>query len=207
MEKIYNNKMDVENISFRCGLVDSPEASIILKSTNMQQEIWKDIPNYEGYYQVSNLGRVKSLSREILNQGKFPFISKEKILKERISKNGYNMIYLCKNGKLRNISVHIMVAMAFLNHIPDGTNKICVDHINNNSLDNRLENLQLITQRENSSKDKKNKTSKYTGVCWDKKRNKWKGYIEINKERKYLGYFTDEYEAHLAYQNQLKKII
>jgi hypothetical protein len=94
--------------------------------------------------------------------------------------------------------------MAFLNHKPDGTNKIVVDHINNIKTDNRLVNLQLISQRENTSKDKKNGTSQYTGVCWKKSKNKFEAQININNKYKYLGLFTDEYEAHLAYEKALK---
>jgi ribosomal protein L15E len=70
--------------------------------------------------------------------------------------------------------------MAFLNHTPCGY-KIVVDHIDNNiKTDNRLENLQLITQRENVSKDIKNTSSKYIGVCWHKKAKKWRSSIQIN---------------------------
>jgi hypothetical protein len=102
------------------------------------------------------------------------------------------------------MKVHTLVAMVFLNHKPDGTNKICVDHINNIKTDNRLVNLQLITNRENTSKDKKDGTSKYVGVCWQKSKNKWMAQINIDDKKKYLGYFTDEHEAHLVYQKALK---
>jgi hypothetical protein len=167
-------------------------------------EIWKDIPGYEGIYQVSDIGNVKSLSREKLIRGKYPITTKEKILKQLVNPRGYLIVILCKNNLKKTINVHILVAMAFLNHKPDGTHKIVVDHINNNKLDNRLVNLQLINHRENSSKDRKNGTSKYTGVCWQKSNNKWQSEITINGKKKYLGLFTDEYEAHLAYQKALK---
>jgi hypothetical protein len=101
--------------------------------------------------------------------------------------------------------VHQLVAMAFLNHTPCGMNLV-VDHINSNKLDNRVENLQLITQRENSSKDIKNKTSKYTGVSWCKHRGKWLSQIYLNKKTYNLGRFNCELSAHLAYINKLKQI-
>jgi hypothetical protein len=167
-------------------------------------EIWKDIPGYEGIYQVSDMGNVKSLSREMLLKGKYPTTTKEKILKTELSHCGYLRVKLYNNGLKKNIKSHMLVAMAFLNHKPDGTNKICIDHINNNKLDNRLLNLQLITNRENSSKDKKNGTSQYTGVSWNKSRNKWVVFINIDNKNKNLGVFTDEYEAHLVYQKALK---
>jgi hypothetical protein len=166
-------------------------------------EIWKDVPGYEGIYQVSDMGNVKSLSREVLRNGKYPIIIKEKILKPVLNSNGYLILGLSKNGFIKKITVHTLVAMVFLNHKPDGTHKIVVDHINNNKLDNRLVNLQLISQRENSSKDKKGGTSKYVGVR-SSAINKWRAEITINGKLKYLGTFTDEYEAHLAYQKALK---
>jgi hypothetical protein len=64
--------------------------------------------------------------------------------------------------------------------------------------------LQVITNRQNTSKDKRGGTSKYTGVYMDKK--KWRAAIRINGKIKYLGLFTDEKEAAKAYQNELKKI-
>jgi hypothetical protein len=167
-------------------------------------EIWKDIPGYEGIYQVSNMGNVKSLSREMLINGKYPITTKEKILKPSRLSNGYLILGLSKNGFIKKITVHTLVAMVFLNHKPDGTNKICVDHINNIKTDNRLVNLQLISQRENTSKDKKNGTSQYVGVSWNTLNNRWKARININNKVKHLGYFTDEYEAHLEYEKALK---
>jgi hypothetical protein len=167
-------------------------------------EIWKDIPGYEGIYQVSDMGNVKSLSREMLLKGEYPIIIKEKILKPSRLSNGYLILGLSKNGFIKKITVHTLVAMVFLNHKPDGTNKICVDHINNIKTDNRLVNLQLISQRENTSKDKKNGTSKYVGVSLKKSNKKWIASININNKVKHLGYFTDEYEAHLEYEKALK---
>ena len=167
-------------------------------------EIWKDIPGYEGMYQVSDMGNVKSLGREVLRNDEYPIKIKEKILKPGLSSSGYLIVILCKNNLKKSITTHMLVAMAFLNHKSDGTNKICVDHINNIKTDNRVINLQIITNRENLSKDKKNGTSKYTGVSWSKSRNKWIAEITINGKGKHLGYFIDEYVAHLVYEKALK---
>ena len=170
-------------------------------------EVWKDIPNYEGLYQVSNLGNVKSLPREML-KGKNKFISKEKFLKPSINGHGYYNISLYKEGEEKKIAVHILVAMVFLNHIPDGTNRIVPDHKNDNPSDNRAENLQLLTNRQNTAKGylRKKTSSKYTGVSWCKGNNKWRATIYIGNKIKHLGYFTDEYEAHLAYQRALNDL-
>ena len=100
---------------------------------------------------------------------------------------------------------HVLVAMAFLGHVRNG-HVIVVDHINNNISDNRLENLQLITQRQNSSKDKNGYSSKYVGVYLKKKSGKWIAQIIINKKHNYLGIFNTEIEAHKAYEKALSRI-
>ena len=159
-----------------------------------QEEEFRDIPGFEGY-QVSNLGRVKSFKR-----------GKEMILNNTINAHGYYKVGLYKNGKNITKKVHQLVAITFLGHIQNDTTEIVVDHINNNPLDNRLENLQLISQRENVSKDRKNGASKYTGVFWDKQKNKWISKICINEKIIYLGCFNTEEEASKYYQNALKSI-
>ena len=169
-----------------------------------QEEEFRDIPGFDGY-QVSNLGRVKSLAREIKFGDRFR-LSKERILKGWTSNNGYNTISLSLlNGKKISKSTRQVIAITFLNHVPNGF-KVVVDHINNNKLDNRLENLQLISNRENTSKDLKNGTSKYIGVNLHKHSNKWRANIRVNGKRIHLGHFKTELEASEYYQNALKAI-
>jgi hypothetical protein len=164
---------------------------------NIEIEIWKDIPTYEGRYQVSDLGRVKSLVR-----GK---IKKEIIKTLKIHKS-YFTTKLYDGRKHVTFPVHKLVAMAFLNHVPCGYNEI-VDHINYDKLDNRAINLQLITARENLSKDqfRRNITSKYVGVTFHKNRRLWQSSIWVNNKTIYLGSFNTEIEASDAYQYALKK--
>ena len=76
-------------------------------------EIWKDIKGYEGLYQVSNLGNVKSLSKTVLNRGKYPSISKEKIFKYRIDKYGYAIFRFTKNNKRKNIKSNVVFSKIF----------------------------------------------------------------------------------------------
>jgi hypothetical protein len=156
-------------------------------------EVFKNIPDYEDLYQVSNLGRVKSLK-----------FGKERILKAGVDGHGYLKVCLNKNGKEKTKKVHQLVAIAFLNHIPNG-HVLVVDHINNNRADNRLENLQIISQRENTSKEQRG-SSKYTGVSWYKSRNKWMAYININGKLKNLGLFNCEEDAAYAYLLKLREI-
>ena len=157
----------------------------------MKEEIYKAIPGYEGLYEVSNMGNVKSIQ-----------FNKEKILKPAKDGRGHLQVSLWNNSKFKRIKVHQLVAMAFLNHTPCGM-KLVVDHINDIKTDNRLDNLQIITQRENVCKTQGSYSSRYKGVTWFKLRNKWLAQIKINNKNINLGIYTEEYQAHLAYQKAL----
>jgi hypothetical protein len=167
-------------------------------------EIWKEVKGYEGIYQISSFGRVKSLSRTIKRED-FDIKLKEKILVNFNNSNGYLHVTLNKNGISKNVKIHQLVAIAFLNLKPDGTHKVVVDHIDNNKHNNNLENLQLLNNRQNSSKEQRG-FSKYTGVGFAKREMKWRAYISINNKYNHLGYFKTELEAHYAYQNAINKI-
>ncbi len=169
------------------------------------EEIWKDIPDYEGIYQVSNLGRVKSLNRQLITSHGIIRKYNGRILKLGTDKFGYLMVDLKKQLNRKTYRIHKLVAIAFLNHKPCG-HELVIDHINDNPSDNRVENLQIVTQRYNCRKKQGKYSSQYKGVSWSKERKKWYSRIKINKKTKHLGTFTDEYEAHLAYQNALKQI-
>ena len=108
------------------------------------EEIWGDIPGYEGRYQVSNLGRVKSLA--VL--GKTGCSNKDRILKNNVSVYGYARVTLWKNKKPKLFFIHRLVWLAFNGCIPEGMQ---INHINENKLDNRLENLNLMTPKENTN--------------------------------------------------------
>ena len=172
------------------------------------KEIWKDVLGYEGSYQISDFGNVKSLSRE-MNNGKRIFISKEKILRPQQDAHGYLHVRLCKNGVTETKKIHKLVAISFLNHTPNGHN-LEIDHVDGNRLNNRIENLQIVTHRANKStcfvKGKENYSSKYIGVSWYKRDSRWHSQITINGETKFLGYFDSETEAHEAYQKALLKL-
>jgi hypothetical protein len=156
-------------------------------------EIWKPIKGYDGLYEVSNLGRVKSLN--------YKNTKKEKILIEGINR-GYCYVNLFKNKISKTKYLHRLVAIAFLNHTPCGM-KLVVNHINFIKTDNRVENLEIITHRENTNKKHIKSSSFFVGVSWNNKRKKWLSQIEINRKINFLGYFNNENEAHQAYQNKL----
>lgn len=172
------------------------------------EEIWKDIPDYEGLYQVSNLGRVKSLPKEWIAGNNTIQKHNGMIIKQQITNNGYKkVVFTLRERKPNSTSrlVHQLVAMAFLNHKPCG-HKLVVDHINDNPSDNRVENLQIVTQRFNVCKTQGKYSSKYKGVYFVKSRNKWRAQIMINNKKKYLGHFDCELKAAKAYQNAINNL-
>ena len=109
----------------------------------MKKEIWKDIEGYEGLYQVSNLGRVKSLSR-IVNSGNGKMLTKEIILTAAIGNHGYYVVRLSKDNVGKCFTVHSLVANAFLEK------KYEVNHINGIKTDNSLDNLEWTTRAKNA---------------------------------------------------------
>ena len=109
-------------------------------------EEWKDIEGYEGLYQVSNLGNVRSLDRTVIYSDGSECFYKGKILKQNKDIGGYLRISFNKFGKKKIYFTHRLVAEAF---IPNTDNKPSIDHINTNRTDNRVENLRWCTQKEN----------------------------------------------------------
>lgn len=161
----------------------------------MKKEIWKHIPGYKGHYQVSDLGRVKSIKW-----------GKERILKQSLLPNGYLQVGLCKT-KVKSYYVHSLVAMAFLDHLSKG-NTIVVDHIDNDKTNNNLNNLQLLTNGKNISKStSRNKlyglpSNVYLSSCG----KKYTSRMNINKKMIHLGYFKTPEQASEAYQKKLQEI-
>ena len=105
------------------------------------EEIWKDIEGYEGLYQVSNLGRVKSLAKKAGTSNRT-----EKIIKNNVTRYGYYLNTLCKDGVVSYKSTHRLVAQAF---IPNPQSKPTVNHIDGNRKNNNVSNLEWCTQQEN----------------------------------------------------------
>lgn len=112
-------------------------------------EIWKDIKGYEGFYQVSNLGRVKSLERDVYHpRGTIIRHMEEKILVQNIGKLGYAYVNLNLNGKRKTIKTHRLVAEAF---IPNPENKPQVNHKDEVKSNNVVDNLEWCSAQENAN--------------------------------------------------------
>ena len=174
----------------------------------MKNEIWKDVEVRKGHYQISNLGRLRSLDRTILFSNGSERFYKGKIIEGGMV-NGYRQTAFRINGIGRTYKFSQLVAMAFLNHIPDGNNLV-VDHINGVKDDDRLVNLRIVTNRSNTStcfrSNEDSFSSKYVGVSWSNENLRWVAKISYNGTSIHLGYFDNEIEASNVYQSALKRI-
>ena len=108
-------------------------------------EVWKDIPGYEGLYQVSSLGRIKSLSRSVNRSNGVVQRRSEKVVKQSNSR-GYKTFKLRNNDGVKTVRVHRVVAELFLGKAPDG---MVVNHKDGNKSNNTYTNLEWVTQKEN----------------------------------------------------------
>ena len=112
----------------------------------MKNEEWRDVVGYEGRYQVSSMGRVKSLERKVRHWRGGERIQKERFLKPSNDRRGYLLVSLCDGEKRKTFSVHRLVCQAFHEN-PD--NKPQVNHINEIKTDNRACNLEWCTCKQN----------------------------------------------------------
>lgn len=163
------------------------------------EEIWKDVVGYEGSYLISNFGRVKSIER-IIFTGRRYYPVNERILVQTANWHGYLCVALVLNGKLKTKVVHQMVAESFLNHVRCG-HKLVINHIDFNKNNNRLDNLEIVTTRENTNQKHIPHSSKYVGVT--KIGDKWYSHISHKRKNIYLGTFDNEEEASLYRENAL----
>jgi hypothetical protein len=145
-------------------------------------EIWKQIKNYENLYEISTNGLVRNYKTKL-------------ILNYKPRADGYIRIGLYKNNKQTNYYLARLVYKTFKGI---ENNHFEINHIDKNKLNNNLNNLELISSRENSchrSKLNSNKSSIYNGVS-RMKNNRWKSYIYFNSKQITLGIFKTELEAY-----------
>jgi len=162
------------------------------------EEIWKDITDGEGLYQVSNLGRIKSFTS-----------GSERVLMASADGRGYPSFCMNVNRKSIQRRVHQAVAFEFIGY--DNKNKdLNVDHIDGDKSNNKLTNLRVVTRRTNITKcfrrDQQRLSSPFAGVSWAGNCNKWMSRIEINGKPNLLGYFEIEKDASDAYERCLASI-
>jgi len=151
-------------------------------------ESWLPIVGYDGKYEVSDLGRVKSFAR----------YKDGKIIKPKFDKDGYMIVNLCNNG-VKNWKVHRLVLLTFL---PIDEIKQ-VNHMNHITTDNRLCNLEWCSSSENNRFQRKREgcSSQYVGVTWFKNTKKWVAKCRFDGKNIYIGTFDDEKDAGKAYND------
>lgn len=146
-----------------------------------KNEIWKPVYGYESLYECSSLGRVKSLPRNTTSG---------KILKQRINNSGYYIVTLCKEGKRKCFTAHSLVWKSFNGVIPTGFE---INHKDENSLNNALENLEILTHRENvnygSHREKQiiSQPNKKEIRCTDIQNGMQKDFISLGEAQRWLG--------------------
>ena len=147
-----------------------------------------EFPNY----MVSSCGRVMN-------------ITTFKVLKPGMNGCGYLCVSLYKDGKASTKTIHRIVAKAFILNL---TNLPCVDHKDRNSLNNHISNLRWCSKRQNNQNrsKRKNTTSVYKGICFDKSKKKWCAQIKHNAQLIHLGCFSDETDAGRAYDRKAKEL-
>lgn len=161
------------------------------------EEIWKFIEGYDEAYRVSNLGRVQSCKK----RGR---VGKNNVWRElRLKKDkGYLRCALFKNSLPKKIQVHILVLNAFSVNI---NNHPQVNHIDGNRSNNKLENLEWVSRRENQThRHLLHNLTKIVGVTFNKRDKMFYSKITISGKAKYLGCFKTSDEAHAAYIKALQ---
>jgi hypothetical protein len=170
------------------------------------EEIWKEVIGYEGIYEVSNMGRVRSVDRYVNSGGSGDkdrlSLKKGKILNCSPTKRGYTRVNLSRESKIKQEYIHRLVAVAFLEAIKGKEN---VNHINGIKEDNRACNLEFVNQRENVLHAKIYNVNKNCPfVSYLKKYNRYESSIIINGKPKKLGRFKTEEEAFNSYVKALE---
>ena len=112
----------------------------------MEEEVYKSVPNYEGYYEISNYGQVRGVERIISTPHQQRKL-KSMVLKQRINRYGYLIIDLSKSSVSKTFEVHRLIALTFL---PQQEGRNCVNHMDADKLNNNVENLEWVTPRENN---------------------------------------------------------
>lgn len=168
----------------------------------MIKQIWKNIPGFENYYQVSNLGKVRSLNRIVKSSHLSSRIVKGRILKNNIQKSGYYAVTLSFKCKVYTKYIHRLVAECF---ITDYSEILDVNHKDFNRINNNIENLEMVTKRNNNIHSSK-KINEFTGT-YKSIYNRWIASIGINNKKFHLGTYETQELAHDAYKKALKKHI
>ena len=156
---------------------------------------FEDIIGYEGLYCINKNGFVMNKKTK-------------KYLKHTVNSKNYIVITLCKNKKSQKFKLHRLLALQF---IENPNNYDIIDHIDRNTLNNKLDNLRWITKSGNNrNSTRQKKSSQFIGVWYNKNRKstkKWRSSITIDKKKIILGHFETEIEASECYKKKYNEIM
>lgn len=152
------------------------------------KEIWRRIRGYEGIYKISNKARIMSLKRK--------GVCSNRILKYGKDSNGYYCVSLSSKTSAK---YHLVHRLLYSHFIGDLVNGLVIDHIDNNRSNNNLDNLQQVTARVNTTKDRRGDTSKYLGVSWCRVKEKWRTTMRFDDKNHHIGYNDNELNAYISY--------
>lgn len=169
-------------------------------------EEWRPVVGFDGLYEVSSLGNVRSLTRHVNNRWGTKRRIEGQAMSPVIGNNGYAKVHLAANGKYHYLMVHRLVAQAF-GLLSEA--KPVADHINGDKLDNRVENLRGVNRSENTQNQRKptrRNTSGYLGVGFEQQTKKFRAVIGVNGKYTTLGRFDTAEAAHAAYVDAKRRL-
>lgn len=173
--------------------------------SKMEEEIWKDIDGYDGYYQISNKGRLRGLQRMVKNPIHGQMVLKENVFSQKPNKRGYVKYRIHYNNQRKSYAAHRLVAHYFI-----GYSDKMIDHINGVKNDNRVENLEYVDNRENCARGHEMRLNKPVGITAVTSQYngkiRWVAKISLNKKHHFLGSFKTSEEASKCYQSTLAEI-
>jgi len=164
-------------------------------------EEWLPVVGLEGSYEVSNTGKVRSIDRVVSVNSGYIRPLKGVLLKGFLVNGGYLQVDMHINGERIRRLVHSLVSESFI-----GNSDLTVDHIDGDKLNNKVENLEYVTQRENIHRYRKGKRDLPIGVSFCRDRNKYRAEIYIDGRSRHIGRYTTPEEAREAYLTELKSI-
>jgi len=168
---------------------------------NEHEEEWRPVVGCEGLYEASDLGRVRSIDRTIETIYGVRRRLKGMVLKPCKNPRGYLHVGLNKNGNRLGLRVHQIIARAFM-----GKSDLTIDHINGDKLDNRIENLEYVSQRENVCRYYRKNKELPIGVGYSRATGRYTSRITANRKVRALGYFDTPKEAHEKYLEELGEL-
>lgn len=166
----------------------------------LEAEIWKPVPGYEGLYEASDQGRVRSLDVRVPMRWGATRIRRGRILRHNITQTGYPSVMLSKSSQQLRVTVHRIVAVAF--GLVDGGDDAEIDHINRDRADPRLVNLRRATSSQNKrvapTAGRRKRADALRGA-YLKPSGRWQALVSEEGRQTYLGSFQTELEAHRRY--------